>query len=57
MLAIGLAPEPFLAPSRPALSEVAAEYHERLASPPPTEIRLRGQVMMVEADDPEEASR
>jgi NADH-quinone oxidoreductase subunit M len=41
MLAIGLAPEPFLAPSRPALREVAAEYQARLALPPPESVLLR----------------
>ncbi len=33
MLAIGLAPRPFLEPSRPALETVLHDYQERLASP------------------------
>jgi NADH-quinone oxidoreductase subunit M len=37
MLAIGLAPEPFLAPSRPALGGVLARYQERLAVPAPVD--------------------
>ena len=57
MLAIGLAPERFLAPSRPALREVATEYHERLAVPPPATVLLRNHVVLVEASEDEETSR
>ena len=50
MLAIGVAPNLFLEPSRPALRELAADYHERLAIPPPTGIMLRTGVVLVEAE-------
>jgi NADH-quinone oxidoreductase subunit M len=41
MLAIGLAPERFLAPSRPALEQTLISYQERLSSPPPQRPTLR----------------
>jgi NADH-quinone oxidoreductase subunit M len=41
MLAIGLAPERFLAPSRPALERTLSDYELRLEAPPPTRPALR----------------
>ncbi|HMB54339.1 MAG TPA: NADH-quinone oxidoreductase subunit M, partial [Thermoanaerobaculia bacterium] len=41
MLVIGVAPEPFLAPSRPALEATLTTYQERLAEPPPEVATLR----------------
>ena len=57
MLVIGLFPEPFLAPSRPALREVLTDYQERLSVPPPDTLMLRNQVMLVETSDEEEMTR
>ena len=47
-------PESFLAtePAGPAPRAVT-EYHERLATPPPTEVSLRDQVVLVEAGTPD----
>jgi NADH-quinone oxidoreductase subunit M len=41
MLWIGLAPKPFLEPSRPALEAVLAAYQARAAAPPPAAPALR----------------
>ena len=41
MLAIGVVPEPFLAPSRPALADTLETYQERVAEPAPEEVALR----------------
>jgi NADH-quinone oxidoreductase subunit M len=41
MLAIGVAPQPFLAPSKPDLEQVLASYEQALESPPPQSARVR----------------
>jgi NADH-quinone oxidoreductase subunit M len=41
MLVIGVMPEPFLAPSRPALHDTLALYQERVAAPPAPAVVLR----------------
>jgi NADH-quinone oxidoreductase subunit M len=53
MLAIGLAPSLFLEPSRPALETVLADFHQRTASPPPSEATLaaRATVDTMEQDE------
>ena len=43
MFAIGLAPERFLSPSRVALTDTLAEFHERRDEPPPMALRLRAE--------------
>lgn len=48
MLWIGLAPKPFLEPSRPALSAVLADYRARLAEEPAT----RAELSAARATDP-----
>jgi NADH-quinone oxidoreductase subunit M len=60
MLAIGVAPEPFLKPSRADLSATLAAYHERLAQPPRESgagLREAPAVAPEEEEEPEEERR
>jgi NADH-quinone oxidoreductase subunit M len=55
MLAIGVAPNLFLAPSRPALEGTLAAYQERRAQVPPRAVTLRADEEAQAADPAEEA--
>jgi NADH-quinone oxidoreductase subunit M len=56
MLVIGVAPEPFLAPSRPALQQTLEIYQERVAAAPVDEAAIRLQlVASATPDAPEPA--
>ncbi len=52
MLVIGVLPEPFLAPSRPALQETLAAYQERAAEPAVPAVTLRALEVQVAGSGP-----